>query len=1141
MDPIRAFGISPTGGSHSPEAKWLRRTLHLKLLALGHGDAKPEFGEGSLDLITNHRERCRLLHDRLSPIDARIQAFLDRTLGACSPKLPSDTLMVDRHGLAREASLPEGADEHHSPILSSYRLANGVLHNPLNDRRTTQGSFHVATGGLAVPFDKYAVPLGTFAKLLAAALKPPADHLVLPFTATWERPARVFASLMLRPLVRPEIPGVSAEQRMEIRFFVPGSLVANLDFVESIFGNAGDPYLPENDAGLDTDHWSGHTGCVILAPHLTTLSKQELGLPHWDQADERQRREGMCWKDPKERYNGGSAFKLTNRTADGVMVTLIADNYFGYCKKEVKTQIGFAANLGGLAEEEHAGGALAFPSFNLGDTWVPDRSIGASKRTLAETLALLGDRAVPQAEGHAVLRDDPRTVLVPHDVKIELHAQTVSWNEGRTAIPLRLGHTYIHPTGYQVHAQKHPGAPSWRLIGTSPAGTFCHKPCTVSGGGKSEISKRLADAVLYGPIVVTDVERDMALVQKILDGALFDYSKRLKPQFTPDYSKRASRAVLAPERSLGSVIKMFTPNDEFTDEYNAWLESIPHHIWPLVFIVKRFYNPAWGTDWRKNFILDQINGRPGFQLKLKTRPLVGSYLRVGLDQDGSWKTFKLRQDFMPAEKIQMEDDITASVVVPGAWVGLDPAKSYKLAQNCEARLFQRPDDAVHRGYDKQTEKDMAAGSLFCSNYLPMKTTEIQAEIEDFVRFDKYTAPMADHLSAAAARGDTYTISSAVPRLIDGKPSKNPRYLQLRPDFGDPRPRKAAELALRIHRRIPADKDLVIPVDGVLCGRRNNPPEPGVRALCVFNPLHYQELPELFMDFVSSLTGKSPSTTGAGSEGALTKGPFNAVRATADLNNALIGMILTGHDGFSSAAGYVGPKGRMDHDISLLVPEVWCRLRPEERSAAAMAKAGHLEPVKDFEFQGRTVLASRLGWRITQKFLHDYFGRIFDNGTAVFDNALLRPETQDLAVFADGVDNIVEAQTNVAKSYLADGTVEDACPPLKALLHIMATGSWNGKGINDPAVRAMFTRQHLLASDWYKVRLACQQSLDIATWTRHVANLESFLADDHGEVAQRLGLADRLARAKAMLDRVSAPAWRERLVGTIGADPAVRRS
>ena len=40
---------------------------------------------------------------------------------------------------------------------------------------------------------------------------------------------------------------------MEIRFFAPGSLVSNLDFVESIFGNGGDPYLPENDAALDVD------------------------------------------------------------------------------------------------------------------------------------------------------------------------------------------------------------------------------------------------------------------------------------------------------------------------------------------------------------------------------------------------------------------------------------------------------------------------------------------------------------------------------------------------------------------------------------------------------------------------------------------------------------------------------------------------------------------------------------------------------------------------------------------------------------------------------------------------------------------------------------------------------------------------
>ncbi len=46
-------------------------------------------------------------------------------------------------------------------------------------------------------------------------------------------------------------------------------------------------------------------------------------------------------------------------------------------------------------------------------------------------------------------------------------------------------------------------------------------------------------------------------------------------------------------------------------------------------------------------------------------------------------------------------------------------------------------------------------------------------------------------------------------------------------------------------------------------RRNNPPEKeaGIRPLAVYNPIHYQELPELLMDYVCSFTGKSPSTTG----------------------------------------------------------------------------------------------------------------------------------------------------------------------------------------------------------------------------------------------------------------------------------------
>ena len=77
-----------------------------------------------------------------------------------------------------------------------------------------------------------------------------------------------------------------------------------------------------------------------------------------------------------------------------------------------------------------------------------------------------------------------------------------------------------------------------------------------------------------------------------------------------------------------------------------------------------------------------------------------------------------------------------------------------------------------------------------------------------------------------------------------------------------------------------------------------------------------------MDFIASLTGKSPSTTGVGSEGALTKGPFNALPPVYDLNAALTSYILTGLPVFSTAAGWVGPHHRVDHDISLLVPEIW---------------------------------------------------------------------------------------------------------------------------------------------------------------------------------------------------------------------------
>lgn len=138
--------------------------------------------------------------------------------------------------------------------------------------------------------------------------------------------------------------------------------MSNLDFVESIFGNAGNPYLRKNDSSLCYDSWTGHTGCIILAPHLVNIRKKDLGLPHISEATERQKRDGMCWSDESELYNNGKPFKLTARSPQGIIVTLIADNYFGYSKKEIKTQISFSANLYGQAEEEHSGGLWLSPA-----------------------------------------------------------------------------------------------------------------------------------------------------------------------------------------------------------------------------------------------------------------------------------------------------------------------------------------------------------------------------------------------------------------------------------------------------------------------------------------------------------------------------------------------------------------------------------------------------------------------------------------------------------------------------------------------------------------------------------------------------------------------------------------------------------
>ena len=1129
-----------------PPERELIRYIDLKLAALGFSTKRhvdSDIFEMAGSLLRNYHQKDMMLGNPLSPVDRRIQDFLDDYLNDTCPEgvaqIPGDTFLLDRPGLARVLSLPLSGSTFACDYLQSYRVQQGILHNPRSDRRTTQGIFHIVEGGFPVPADKKAVPKKAFAALLKAALRPSPNLMVLPFSADQEEPVRLLASLLLRPVVCPATER-DPQKSMEIRFFVPGNLVSSLDFVERIFGNGGDPYLPESDAALDVMHWTGHTGCVILAPHLAGIKKRDVGLPHEKDATDRQRRDAMCWRDPEELYNGGGSFKVCCRDERGVIVTIIADSYYGYCKKEVKTQISFAANLYGLCEEEHAGGALAFATYVLGHDFRAAGAVSLKKAKFSDALRLLGDRVNLGPEGFATDRLYRDILYVREDAEFSVRLGTVRWKHKgmEHTLALRAETTYVLPNGFRLWMEKQSGGSAWRLVGARPRGTLCHKPCTVSGGGKSEISKSISGVILEGPVFVRDYPRDIEVVAELLKK---DFSEiyRVRPA-----EHRARRPILSPERTMGSVIHLFTPAPEYTDAHNAWIRDLPYAIRELLFTVKRYYRPEWGDNWREHFGVDRVNGLLGHELKFENQKLVNYYLRVGYDRDGSWRIYKLRPDFHPSQKVQVEDDISVSVVLPrGSLSGLDPEyknPSVKLVLNCEKLLFQRPDDAIARGADKQAEAEIASPGTFLSNYEALTVEQATRLVHHVAEFDKYSQPMKNLLrSFVSTASPCYVASSAHPRLVEGEPSKNPRYLQKRPDLENPRETYLAEISARLEREMPGDQPIHFPVNAVLAGRRNNPPDPriGLPPLAVYNPIHYQELPELFMEFISSLTGKSPAITGFGSEGALTKAPFNALWPVVDLNNALLSAILTQYAGFTTSAGYVGPQVRVDHDISLLVPEIWCRMRVSERDPQFMIAEGLLERVQDFTFEGRPIFSSRLGYRITELFVHRFLGRLFETPDAVFPEEMLRPEKQSVQLFATGVEAILEAQRQVALNYFEDGSIEAACPPLKALLHIMAHGSYEGMKVADVKFRELFDRQTVLASDWYGERLSVKQQRDIALWNRHATELDHFRRSaNYSGMGSGFDIEERIRATAAQLERVKSPAYLEELHGTIGADP-----
>ena len=145
MNLIRQFETLLGSNEDGDVQESIQMYINLKLAASGQPPCQDGRDHAFLvvaeDLLKSYREKSRLLSGYLCPPDRRIQDFIDNYLadtGLPIPQIPDNTLNLDRPEMARELSLPKNSDFFGNEYVSSYRIRNGVLHNPVNDRRTTK-------------------------------------------------------------------------------------------------------------------------------------------------------------------------------------------------------------------------------------------------------------------------------------------------------------------------------------------------------------------------------------------------------------------------------------------------------------------------------------------------------------------------------------------------------------------------------------------------------------------------------------------------------------------------------------------------------------------------------------------------------------------------------------------------------------------------------------------------------------------------------------------------------------------------------------------------------------------------------------------------------------------------------------------
>ena len=106
-------------------------------------------------------------------------------------------------------------------------------------------------------------------------------------------------------------------------------------------------------------------------------------------------------------------------------------------------------------------------------------------------------------------------------------------------------------------------------------------------------------------------------------------------------------------------------------------------------------------------------------------------------------------------------------------------------------------------------------------------------------------------------------------------------------------------------------------------------------------------------------------------------------------------------------------------------------------------------------------------------------------------------------------------------------------PVRALLEIMATGrTSDGLTLDDVPFRELFSRDSVLASDWYAERVSALREVELARLERSLESIDAFTANElHAETAERLGLASRRAPVESRIKELNEVP--DLLWGTIG--------